>query len=833
MCARSLAQSLLLVQALYSPATRGRIVNRDTPGALQTRLLFVDSVFQDLRYAWRSLAGHPSFTAMALLALVVGIGLNTGLFTAINALWARPWDVPSPERVVNAYASNARLFRGIVGFPLAGVRYLNDNSRTVVGVFASRAGTVQVADGESTDTVDAQFVSGNFFTVLQVPPALGRAFREDEDVPGPQAAVAVLSHHLWTQRYAADPAIVGRTVNVDGVSFTVIGVATETFAGTIERRSDLWLPLAALRLVRAVEPEFYTDPTHCCSEVGARLRPGVSRERAEAEWNTLYREYLREVGFDPVDVVLTGTAMLDHPQRRQQVAPVLAIVVAAFGSVLLLACANVSNLLLARAASRRSEIAIRAAIGAGGSRLVRQLLTESLLLAAVASALALPIASVLPALALRFMGQTPPTNLHLTLDAHVVLFAIAVAVVAAVAFGLAPALRGTNVGLGDAMKQRSAQATPRFALRGVLLGLQVAISVALLVAAALLARGIDHARSIDLGFRTDGISVVKVTLPANAYDPVREQSFFDDLLARLRGAENRPAAISWLPPLGDRREFTGAQCAPQAPLLRQFVDRGYFDVLQIPIVGGRNFLPEDRASGAVVVNESFARLCWPDRSPVGLFENIGGQFRQIVGVVRDAQVYAIGPVQPIVFADYVPDAQVVRGSASLLVPTSLEAAAASAVRAADTRATVETVTLEAQVGRALGDTAGIARVAAALGFIALLLATVGVYGVISYSVEQQRREIGVRLALGARPSQVVALMLRRTAPALGVGLAAGLVLAGLESLVLESQLYGLSPLDPPTYGGVLMLLALAAVAASALPARRAARTDPNAVLHYE
>jgi hypothetical protein len=346
----------------------------------------------------------------------------------------------------------------------------------------------------------------------------------------------------------------------------------------------------------------------------------------------------------------------------------------------------------------------------------------------------------------------------------------------------------------------------------------------------LLVRGLDRARSLDLGFRTAGISALTVKLPPNVYEPAGEAAFFDALTARLGGPTS--VAVSHLVPLGERREYSSGGCERPLPLLTQWVSPAYFRVLEIPLEAGRSFAPEDGGRG-VVVNETFARLCWPDRSPLGQSATIGGVAHEIIGVVGDAQVYGIGAAQPIAFAPYIPDGNVLRGGATVLVPTGMTAAGIAAARSLDARVTVDAVTLTEQVNRSLGDTAGIARLAGALGLIALVLASIGIYGVISYSVEQQRREIGVRMALGARASQVVRLVLRRNGRALVVGLAVGLAIAVAESLVLASELYGLPPLDPLAYGGVLAVLAVAGLTAIIVPARRAARTDPTVVLRHE
>jgi putative ABC transport system permease protein len=791
---------------------------------------WIDGCYKDLRYAVHSLVTQPAFSAMALLALVVGIALNVGVFTAINAIWTRPWNVPEPERVVNAYAFNPKAGAGYWGFSLASARFLNDNSRTIEGAFAERDKRVRVVAGGAEAGANASFVTGNYFDVLDVAVEPGRGFRADEDNAAAPVAVAVISYWLWTERYGADPGVIGQSVLVDGVPFTVVGVADERFPGVDEERMDVWLPFAALQLVQPTGPELFADPTHCCSGMAARLRPGVSREQAAAELNTLYAQFMRELGVEPAEIVLTGTAMLDHPERRQQAAAPLALALAAFGAVLLLACANVTNLLLARAAARQSEIALRMAIGAGRRRIVRQLLIEAAVLAAAAVALSLPLAYVLPGAALRLMGQTLPTGLSFAPDGNVLVYAVGLALLCTVAFGLAPALQATRADLIGAIKGRGTATARRSRLRGVSLGAQVAVSVALLVAAGLLVRGVEFARNVDFGFRIDGVSAVAVTLPPNVYAPEAEAGLFDTVVSRLDSTE--PVGVSFLMPLGERHEFAGAGCADATFVRTHMVTPGFFDVLRIPFVDGRNMSPADAPRNAVVVNEAFARLCSPGQSLAGQTQSIGGRQLEIVGVVRDAQLHGTGGVDPIVFMPFAPG-PVFRGEAVLLLPASLAERAAGIVRGLDPRATAEVVEMREQVERWLGDSAGLARMAGTIGLLALLLAAVGIYGVFSYYVEQRRREIGVRIALGARPGQVIALVVRQNAPALLGGLAAGLLIAVGESIVLRGELHGLSSADPFAYLGVLLVMLLTGIAASVLPARRAARTDPNSVLHYE
>jgi predicted permease len=799
------------------------------------------TTLEDVRYGVRSLLGQPLFTAMALVALVAGIGVNTSLFTVVNGVLFRPWDVPEADRMVQLHVAHPRF--GYMGFSVQVARQLAANSRTLSGAFAWTPRPVALGAETTSPPASAVFVSGNYFEVLRVGMSLGRPFAADEDVPSSPVPVAVLSHALWTQRYGADDGILGRTIPLDGLDFTVIGVAPRDFAGTHAGRSDLWVPLSALALARPDDTNIeslLTNPAHCCSSFAARLAPGVTREQAQAELDTLFRQYappetLQQLATDghagTFGVVLTGTELLNRPEEQRQVALIFGLLQAAVVSILLLACANVSNLLLARAAARQREIAVRLAIGASRARVVRQLLTESLLLALTVSVIAVALAYVLPDLIFRLIGERPPSALRFDPDLTVLAYSLGLGVLAALAFGVAPALRGTDVALNEAMKQQAMHATPRFPLRGVLLGVQVAVSVMLLIGAGLLVRGLDRAQNIDPGFRTDGVTALQVRLPVNEYDAARRQGFFTDLLSQLEGQGVHAGTTALLPLEGF------SQVAPFRPtgqpdnqpsVYTHSVNDAFFDVLGIQLVAGRALQRDDRPGSVVVVNETLARRYWPDGNAVGQTASLGAGTAEVVGVIRDAQLNVLGPPQPAYFA---PSAD---GAGSVLVvPSDLAPRVVATVRAIEPRAVIDERPMAAQLQNALGDSRGAARVAAALGALALLLATIGVYGVVAYSVEQNRREIGVRLALGARPSEVIVMLLRRNSRALLGGVGVGLLLAVVASLVLQSQFYGVQALDPAAYAAVFASILLAGVAASALPGVRAARMNAVDILRND
>jgi predicted permease len=692
---------------------------------------------------------------------------------------------------------------------------------------------------------NAAFASGNYFDVLRAPMALGRAFSAADDVTG-AAAVTVLSHALWTARYGADPNIVGRTISIDGVDFTVVGVASRNFEGT-GGRMDLWIPLSALAVARPGDANveaILTSPTYCCSEVAGRLADGATPEQARAELGVLFRQisppelfaqfrqFAPDVGAESLSIALSGTAMLARPDRIARAAAIVLLLFAAVVSVLLLSCANVSNLLLARAAARQREIAVRLAIGAARRRVLRQLLTESVLLSAVACAISVLLAYVLPDLIFRLIGQDVPGGLHLAPDLSVLAYCTAVGLLSAVTFGIAPALRGTDVAVIDAMKRHAQHASPRFPLRGVLLGTQVAVSVTLLIGASLLLRGLDRAQSADPGFRTDGITALNVRLPVNEYDAARLGAFFADVLARLRGQGARePIGATGRAPLADGSNWAGVRAAGQSDFesaIWHTVSAEFFDVLGIPIVAGRGFSPNDRPGEVIVVNETLARRYWPEQNAVGQTLAVGDTPAEVVGVVRDAELNTLGPPEPTFFVPFVGAA-----TSALLVPEALAPQVTAIVQLAEPRAIVTPVPLADRFRAALGDSLGAARIASALGLLALLLTAVGVYGVIAYSVERSRKEIGVRLALGARAGEVIAMVLRRNSKAVLGGICVGVLVAAGASAILQAEFYGVEPLDPLTYAGVLALIVAACAAASAIPALRATQTDPANVLHHE
>jgi predicted permease len=430
---------------------------------------WLESVWQDLVYGFRSLRRQPGFTLVALVALGSAIGLNTSLFTTFSALALRPWPVKNPERIVKVFqVSKSTPDGGAHGFSIAEYRYLSESAKSFTGMVAIRdAGFLKLESG----TLNAEYVSGNYFGALAVDLERGRGFRTDEDRPESPEAVAVISYRTWQTRFGSDPDIVGRQVHLEGIPLTVVGVASERFAGTSPQPLDVWIPLSAMSLLKPHDNgirTLLTSPDHCCGDMAGRLAAGVSREQARAELELLSDGYRGHHTLESRGILLTGSAVLADPgSKRRKIYPAFGLMFLGVMLVLLLACANVGNLLLARAAARRREIALRLSLGAGRRRVIRQLLTESLLLASIAGAIGIAVAFVLPRLVLtRMVGQVA---LQLEPDAPVLAFTLGISILACLVFGLAPALHGTRGDLNSSLKDRFEGAGLRLSLRGSLL----------------------------------------------------------------------------------------------------------------------------------------------------------------------------------------------------------------------------------------------------------------------------------------------------------------------------------------------------------------------------
>jgi len=800
----------------------------------------LESVWQDLAYAARMLGRQPVFTAAALGALALSIGLNTSLFTLFNAVALRPWPVKEPRSVVDVQNILAQPFgdHSTTGFSLAEYRFLKKESKSFSGLVAMREEEVRLGDETAGRRSRAQFVTGNFFDVLGVPMALGRNFLEEEDQLGNPRAVGVLNYSTWRSRFGGDPGVVGRAIKVDTVPLTIVGVAAAGFTGTTPAIHDLYIPFPALALLRPGDnwaASFLHSPKQCCASVAGRLLPDATKAEAKAELEVLNKQFRDAQGDKTAGVLLSGTGFITKPGAKREMRLMFALMFLGVSMILLLTCANVGNLLLARAAARQRELAIRRSIGASRWRVVRQLVTESLLLAMAAGGLGVALAIWLPGF---LLDKTLDEVLSFPIvpDATVVLYACGLSLFSCLIFGVLPALHGTRAPEASVIST-SASISPRFRLRNLLLGIQVSLSVVMLVAAVLLFRGVQQAAELDPGFRVRGVSYLSLDLPADMYREDKLRRFSQQLrLAVDSSPLLREAGLTWLVPLSDSHASTGFRLPEETedkmrPILFHEVSASYFSVLGIRSIAGRSFEPGDHDKGSIIINETMARRLWPGESPVGK-TIIAGTPRLVVGVVADAHTGGLEPVQPTFYEPFPQHALPKFLVEDARLPAT-RVALDEILRQTQPGGSVRVTPLSANLERSLRGLRMGAGIAGALGILALSLAAIGTFGVFSFAVQQQTRELGLRVALGARPVQIVRFVLRSSCLPLAVGCAIGLPGSFAAAQLLTSQLYGLNPADPLTYALVLALLGLTGFAAVSLPVRRALKIDPTVALRWE
>jgi len=811
-------------------------------------------MIQELRQAARTLAKSPGFAAMAMLTLALGVGPNAALFAVYDALVLRPLPLPDADHVVSLYpASASGETRGVFSYP--DYADLRDRNRVLEGLAAYADRRFQVSQTSNPaliEEVHGMFVSGNYFAVLQIGMAMGRGPATSDARELKEDASVVLSYESWQRRYGSDPNIVGKTVRVNFVPCTVIGVAAAEFRGTSSDQTEVYVPIALQSQVAPGEDLIHARDARWVQVIG-RLKPGIGRERAQAELSTVMGQ-LAAPGADKSRIELTAGSLLTPPEKRDATLGG-ALLLAAVSLVLLVACANVANLLLARNSTRQKEFGVRLSLGSGRWRMVRQLLAESVVISAGGGALGLLLAFWL---AESLVGWIHPpgemaANLNLSPDLRVFAFAFGVAVVSGVGCGLAPALRASR--LDPATVLRGSGATGGDALggtrlRGGLVAAQVALSAILLVTSGLLARALVKAQHTDPGFAINGVLAGKLDLSLHGYDAVRGAGYLSRLRSKVAAMPGvASVAFGEVAPLGqDFHEASvlveGQEPPPGAnvPIVHyNKVTPGYFATLGIPLDGGREFATEDlvpQAAPVAIVNEALARRFWPGQNPLGKHLRIGRKeaFAEVVGVTRDTrQVYLWSSSEPYLYlpardADTLGLHLFVRTAAGGAFPVArlLEES-----RALDPSVVLRVRPLEENLAFWIWPSQVGALVAALLGGLALLLASLGLYGVVSYVASRRTREIGVRMALGAQPSSVLSLVLNQGLRLVLAGLGIGLVIAAAATRILAQFLYGLSSLDWITFAATSALLAGVALAACWIPARRAARVDPIVALRYE
>lgn len=808
----------------------------------------LDGVLQDVRYALRTLGKSPGFTAVAMASLALGIGVNIAVFGFANSALLKPLPVDRPGDLVSIYFQPEQAIApGYYSSSYPEFEFYRDHNTVFSGMLAYLRVPMVIGSGVAAQRASGELVSPEYFSVLGVHPAAGRFFERGET-----GAVAVLTDSLWRHRFGRDPAVLGRPLRIGNGSFTVIGIAPPDFHGVVMDWGDppsLWVPVA--RYAEAV-PVFPFDIQRAWGMesylVTARLRPGVTPDRAGAELAALtarIREQQHRRQRQNAVVFPLRQARF-WPSYRGGVLTLLGTLLAIVGAILLIACANLANLLLARAANRRREMAMRLALGAGRARIARQVLVESLLLAAGGGVAAVAVGSAASAFLAQFHRVF---RIRMALDAawdwRVDLFAIGVSLLTGLLFGAAPVLETWRADLNEALRSGSAgSGQSRSRLRSGLLIAQVALSTVLLAGAGLFVRTLANARAEGPSGEAAQLLLARLEPSINGYPPERAQRLYRDALERVRALPGvRSVGLVDIVPFSGIRGGTDIVAPDGATRQVDFnvVSPSYFETASFPLVRGRDFNAADAAESApvAVVNELFATRFWPGQDPLGKIFRLTRPPRvvTVVGVVRDGKVRGFRDTLRPGF--YLPLAQAFRGEMTLEVRSAsaaalLAGAVRRAIAAVDPAIPLPDVdTMAAHLDDALSQERLVAAFASILGLLALALAAVGIYGVLSFSVARRRREIGVRMALGARPAEVSRMVLRQSAALAGAGLAIGAGAAALLARVAESLLYGVQPLDPPAFGGAVALLALVAVASAAIPAWRAARVDPAATLRGE
>lgn len=823
----------------------------------------METFLQDVRFGWRMLWKSRAFTAVAVLSLALGIGANTTIFTLVNAVFLHPVQVKDANTLVSIFVTDQKnkggAFANFLPVSWPNADDLRQRSQSFSGIYASQFTGITITRGEEKIRSNAEMANGNYFEVLGVAPLLGRSFTPADDHEG-ATPVVVLTYALWTKHFGADPRVVNTQVILNGQGFTVIGVMPASFTGTNALGGpDMWVPMGTHDLVLSgTLKQWFNERRFLGFGAIGRLKPGVTREQAEAELHAIGQQLERDYpvpnkgrGFTTVPFLLATI----NPNIRGLVVRAGGMMMTVVGLVLLIACANIANLLLARATGRRREISVRLALGATRARLITQLMTESLLLSLLGGALGLAVAYWSRNLLAKTQPPFVPVNrLDLSFDWHVLLFTLGISAFTGVVFGLAPALQCSRPNLARELTERgdaqSAARGGRFSLRSAFVIAELALSLITLVGAGLFLFSLRNAQRTDPGFDASRLTIAALNLGAQGYDQTRSTQFFrqaQDSLASMPGAQS--ATLASGAPLFNggfgRSVFPEGEdpASGRSGVLVQVnnIGENYFHTLGIPLVKGQDFdssVREDSQKVAII-NESMAKRFWPNQDPIGKrFKFFGdGDYTQVLGVAKESKYNTIGE-DPTDMA-YLPLIQNFSPQVVLFVRTSGNPAALvpsvrSQLLALDRHLSLGNISSYADVlNQGLRPAAYGATLLTIFAGLALLLAAIGIYGVMAYSVAQRTHEIGVRMALGASSTQVMAMVLKQGGRLVLVGIVGGVVVALAISRLIAGLLFGIAPTDPLTFIAVSALLAAVAMAASYLPARRATKVDPIIALRYE
>ena len=831
----------------------------------------LETLVTDLRYAMRSLRQHRVFSLTVIVTLALGIGANTAIFALIDALLLRPLPVAGADRLVTIGDPSSVTSRWsgsptteFVSYPL--YRDVRDQNHVLAGLYAN--GTIGDLDvvigpdqGAMPEHPETRLVSGNFFSVLELPASIGRTFTESDDDPSAPAPVAVISYDYWQRRFAGERAAIGKVIRVNGAPITIIGVTPHDFAGDIVGLpTDLWLPIALQPRLQPRQDLINSRDVSWLVLMG-RLAPGVSLERARAELPGIEAQAARaqlsgvhlqrfdeDLKASPIRVERGNRGFSRH---REEYHSALMVLLAAVGLVILVVCANVSNLMLARAVSRMREMTVRMTLGAGRGRLVQQLLTESTLLAATAGVLGLGAAVVGSKLLLTFVRSDPPIVLDVTPNEHVLGFTAGVTLTCVVLFGLVPAFRVTHVDLATALRGQGRGlpgASPRLGrvpLARLLVIAQIALSMVLLIGSGLLVRTLRQLFRSDLGMDRDHLLFVHVATSRTNYSGARLLEFQRDLLERLRRLPGVDAASHSLGGPFSGGHSSGhvivpgfvAQADSEGEVRYEYIGPDYFHALGARLLRGRDFTDADMngRNKVAAIDLTMAKYYFRDRDPVGRTVTLDSVTYTIVGVVPDIQYSDVRgkPVRRLYIADT--DTTDRPRSFELQVhgrgaPDHLVEPVRQALLAADRSVPIEITSLRDRVRQSVAQDELLTRVTSFFGIITLVLAALGLYGLTAYSTMQRTAEFGLRAALGAKPWHVAGIVLREAVVVAAGGMLVGLPIGLMATRLLQGELFGINPIDGPSLGSAVAILAVTALIASWLPAWRASKVSPRDAL---
>jgi predicted permease len=824
----------------------------------------METLGQDIRYALRMILKNPAFSAIAVLSLALGIGANTTIFTVVNAVLLNPLPVRDISRLVQMDTVDTKTMVTQANSTKLGMSYPNfqdyeRENQVFSGLTCISGGPLTLSGGAEPKQIQGQLVSANYFDVLGVQPSVGRFFLPDEDKKPGGNNVVVLSYGLWSNKFGSDRSLVGKTIILNATPYTVIGVAPRGFKGTFTFSSaeQVWTPVSMYtQALSGFLKDNFNDRRFLGTLIFGRLRSGVSLSQAEASLKTialhLESAYPKDNGGRSIALTPLADAAVGA-NNFGQINLAGGLMMGIVGLVLLIACVNLANLLLAQAARREKEIGMRAALGASRTRLLRQMLTESVVLSLLAGVVGLGIA---------YGGRTvlwsfrPPfiekNDFDLSLDSHVLLFTLSISLLTALLIGLAPAIKAAKPNLSEILKAGGRGGTVSWRhnpLRSMLVVSEIALALVALIGAGLFIRSMQNAQRIDPGFESEKLFMMAFDLGALHYEEGRAQEFFRAAVERAKASPGvESAAVASDFPLGgglERTVFPEGQdeASGYRGTLTQLDDitPGFFEALRIPLIRGRVFNDADRQNTVqvAVINEAMVKQFWPNAVPLGKRFHFFGEpaLREVVGVVKNTVVNQIGEApQPVV---YLPITQDFAPAVTLQVrttgrPEAVIGTVRGQLQALDTNMAITNVqTIREIMGQGLWAPRMGAGLLTVFGGLALVLAAVGVYGVLSYSVSQQTREIGIRMSLGAQQGQVLRLVIGQGIKLAVAGLALGILAALGLTRILSSLLFGVSAHDPVTFGGVSLVLVTAAILACYIPARRATKVDPIIALRYE